>query len=263
MKNFKETVWGYFKKHKRDLPWRNTTDPYKILVSEVMLQQTQVSRIVPKYDSFLRSFPDFYTLAHASLSDLLREWKGIGYNRRALYLKLLAETIVTKHNGMLPDDPAVLEKLPGIGAATARSIVVYAYNKPVAFIETNIRRVYIHHFFSDRSDVHDKEILPVVETTLDKKKPREWYWALMDYGTWLSKSVPNPNRKSKHYMRQSQFSGSSRQLRGRVLAYLLETNYASKAKLKQVLEDDRLDEILDQLTAEGFVKLTGKGYTIA
>lgn len=221
IRKFIEIIWEHYKEHKRELPWRRTTDPYKILISEVMLQQTQVSRILIKYPEFLQKFPNFYSLAAASLTDLLSVWKGIGYNRRALYLKSLAERVVKEYGGVLPDDLKILATFPGIGPATAASIIVYSFNKPVAFIETNIRRIFIHFFFQDREDVHDKEIFPLVEKTIDKKNPREWYWALMDYGTMLAKTVPNSNRKSKHYVIQSKFEGSVRQLRGIILQLLL------------------------------------------
>ncbi|MEK7079017.1 MAG: A/G-specific adenine glycosylase, partial [Patescibacteria group bacterium] len=132
---------------RRDFPWRNTTDPYHILVSEVMLQQTQVARVMVKFPIFIDQFSNFKELATASTKDILQVWQGMGYNRRALYLKKIAEIVITQYKGKLPDDPAILDTFPGIGEATAASIVAFAFNKPLVFIETNIRRVFIHLFF--------------------------------------------------------------------------------------------------------------------
>lgn len=260
---FKKTIWNYYKKHKRDLPWRNTTDPYKIFVSEMMLQQTQVSRILIKYPEFLQKFPNFETLAASPLIDLLRIWKGIGYNRRALYLRSAAHIVVEKYNGKLPDDPKILEVFPGIGPATAASIVVYAFNKPVVFIETNIRRIFIHFFFQDKIGVHDKELIPLIEKSLDKKNPREWYWALMDYGTMLAKIIPNPNKRSKHYVVQSKFEGSNRQLRGKVIGYLLGHAPVNKDELYSLMsEKARVELVINELIAEGFIEKRGIMYNI-
>lgn len=263
IQEFKKTIWNYYKKHKRDLPWRKTTDPYKILISEVMLQQTQVSRILMKYPEFLEKFPTFESLANSSLTDLLRVWKGIGYNRRALYLRSTAQIIVKKYNGKLPDDQKILETLPGIGSATAASIIVYTFNKPVIFIETNIRRVFIYFFFQDKVGVHDKELVPFIEKSLNKKNPREWYWALMDYGTMLAKTILNPNKRSKHYVVQSKFEGSNRQLRGKIIGYLLEHTAASSENLSSLADEkERIELIVKELMREGFIEKRGIIYTI-
>lgn len=255
IESFQKIIWDFYRKNKRILPWRYDTSPYSIFISEVMLQQTQVPRILTKYPLFLERFPDFKSLATASLSEALTLWQGIGYNRRAKYLQEAAKIIVEQYKGKLPEDPLLLEKLPGIGKATAASIVVYAFNKPIPFIETNVRRIFIHHFFQDRTEVHDKEFVSLVQETLDKKNPREWYWALMDYGTWLAKIVSNPNRRSKHYVKQSTFAGSNRQLRGKILKELLQKSYGIKDLAEKVKEDEsRLQGIITQLMGEGFVK---------
>lgn len=222
---FKKTVWSYYKKHGRNLPWRDTRDPYKILVSEIMLQQTQVERVIPKYNSFIKKFPTVKKLADASLKDVLKEWQGLGYNRRGLYLKKAAEETVKNFNGKLPKDYQPLLSLPGIGPATAGDILAFAYNIPIPVIETNIRTVFLHHFFNDASckQIHDKEILPIVEKTLDKKNPRDWYWALLDYGSYLKRTIGNQNSKSRHYLKQSPFRGSNRELRAKILKHILNT----------------------------------------
>src|SRR5665213_252944 len=231
IQSFKKTIWQYYKKHGRSLiPWRKTRDPYKILVSELMLQQTQVSRVTPKYLAFIKKFPTFKSLAEASVPSVLEMWQGLGYNRRALYLKKTAEIVQEKYKGKLPHNLELLIELPGIGKNTAAAICAYSFNLPVVFIETNIRRIFIHFFFPNKKQVDDTEILKLVQKTLDQKNPREWYWALMDYGSFLKTQVENPNRKSKHYTKQSKFKGSDREIRGKILRILLKEKIISKTK---------------------------------
>ncbi len=222
LKEFIRIIHGFYARMRRPMPWRDEITPYRVVVSELMLQQTQVPRVMEKFPLFISRFPDFSSLAHASLTDVLEAWQGLGYNRRAKYLHSLARFVVQYRDGILPTEPEILMTLPGIGKATAGSITAFAFNKPVVFIETNIRRVFIHHFFADRSKIADSDIQPLVEKTLDRKNPREWYYALMDYGTWLARRVENPNRKSRHYSRQSAFEGSDRQIRSLLLRRLLE-----------------------------------------
>ncbi len=206
---FKKTVWSYYKKNRRDFPWRQTRDPYKILVSEIMLQQTQTPRVIFKYEEFITAFPTLESLAKAPLKKVLLLWQGLGYNRRAVNLQKATQIIISHHKGKFPRDYTSLIDLPGVGPATAGDIMAFAWNKPVVVIETNIRTVFIHSFFKDEKDVHDKDILPLIEKTLDTKKPRDWYYALMDYGTMLKKTQINPSRRSKHYSKQSPFKGSN------------------------------------------------------
>lgn len=231
MRDFVAAVWSFYEKNQRPMPWRSNTRPYYIVVSEIMLQQTQVDRVVPKFLAFVAKYNDFSPLAAAPLADVLTAWQGLGYNRRAKYLHQLAKTVVDDFSGALPSDIAALESLPGIGPATARSIAAFAFNQPVVFIETNIRSVYIHHFFADQTDVTDAQLLPLIEQTLDRENPREWYWALMDYGNYLKKTHPNPSRRSKHHAKQSAFEGSSRQKRGQIIAYLTAHPSATRHEL--------------------------------
>ena len=254
-------IWEYYKKHKRPMPWRDDISPYSIFVSEVMLQQTQVSRALIKYPIFTKVFPNFQSLAQSKTSALLSAWQGMGYNRRALYLRSAAQIIMEKYGGILPDNPILLDELPGIGYATACSIAAFAFNKPVVFIETNIRRVYIHHFFSEEKMIADNTILPLVEKTGDKNNSREWYWALMDYGAYLSKKIENPNKNSKHYIKQKKFEGSVREVRGGILKLLLKKHYALD-ELKKIYRDEQLFTALKQLEKEGFIIRKGKVYSI-
>ncbi len=261
---FKRKIRRYFKNHGRDLPWRHTSDPYHILVSEIMLQQTQVDRVIDKYVLFIKTFPTIKTLAGATLNKLLSTWQGLGYNRRALLLQKCAQQIVNEYKGVVPNSPKLLEKLPGLGRATASSVCVFAFNIPVTFIETNIRTVFIHEFFPTRETVHDEELLPLIEQALDRKNPCAWYSALMDYGTHLKKLHPNPSRKSAHHSRQSKFEGSDRQIRGAVLRLLLKHNRLSFKKIQSSLGADtaRLRKILEGLVLEGFIVRKSKSYQI-
>jgi len=262
-KKFQDIIWAYYKKHRRDLAWRRTRDPYRILVSEMMLQQTQALRVEPKYESFLKKFPTTKALAAAKLEDVLREWQGLGYNRRALFLKRCAEIIERDFGGEFVKDFKTLCTLPGIGPATAGDLMIFAWNMPMVVIETNVRSVFIHFFFPDKEKVSDKEILPLIENTLDTRNPREWYAALFDYGAYL-KRTSNPSRKSTHHVKQTTFVGSYRQKRARVLQTILEKPLSGDAINKILKYDsDVVKKILIDLENEGFVrKTTRKGMTM-
>ncbi len=216
LSSFRRTVLEYWKKEGRhDLPWRKTKDPYKILVSEVMLQQTQVERVIPKYKAFLKRFPTVRALARASLRDVLVLWSGLGYNRRAKYLHDAVKIVVSKYNGDFMK--ALSGKLPGVGPYTHRAVRVFAFNEPGVVIETNIRTVFIHHFFPGKKKISDETLAPLIESALKSQRPREWYSALMDYGAHLKRQGISHNAKSTHYKKQSKFEGSLRQVRGAIL----------------------------------------------
>jgi A/G-specific adenine glycosylase len=265
VQRFRAKVYAHFHANPRPLPWRDTEVPYHILVSEIMLQQTRVERVIDKYREFLTAFPDVFSLAQASLRDVLHAWQGLGYNRRAIALQETAKMVVHDFNGILPETPEQLQTLPGIGAYTASAIAAFAFHRPVPFIETNIRTVYIHCFFHDRQDVKDSEIMPLVRATLDRKNPRTWYYALMDYGVMLKRTQPNPSRKSAHHTRQSRFEGSDRQIRGKILRLVLQRPLSRKDEILQALQDDpqRVERILDSLVKEKFLVKKGSIYGIA
>lgn len=257
---FQEIVWDHYAKHGRAFAWREpesdgTYDPYKILVSELMLQQTQAKRVVPKYEQFLRSFPTVRQLASVPLSVVLTQWSGLGYNRRAKFLWQTAGIITNEYNGSFPATQDALTMLPGIGKNTAGAICVYAYNQPLVFIETNVRTVFIHHFFHDQTDVSDAQLTPVVLAACDKDHPREWYWALMDYGVHLKATVGNVSRQSMHYARQSAFAGSRRQVRGRIIQLLIERPHDT-SELLAVLDDDRTPDVVEELLQEQLITRT-------
>jgi A/G-specific adenine glycosylase len=265
IRRFRATVYGYFKKNGRILPWRRDYDPYAIFVSEIMLQQTQVDRVVQKFEPFLRALPDFKALADAPLAAVLALWQGLGYNRRALALKRAAEVVVREFGGNLPESPETLVTLPGIGKATAASIAAFAFNAPTLFLETNIRTVLIRHFFNDKDSISDELLLPIALAVLDRKNPRKWYSALMDYGTSLKKIHGNLSRRSALYKKQSKFEGSRRQVRGKILKILLAAGSLTAAGIAERLSVDStvLKEILSELTDEGIIVKRGNGYSIA
>jgi A/G-specific adenine glycosylase len=252
---FRTKIATWYAHNRRDFPWRRIHDPYAIYVSEVMLQQTQTHRVEPKFEQWCALFPTWHALADASVAQVLAAWQGLGYNRRALALHHSAQRVIAEFNGSLPADPAVLVTFKGIGKATAASICAFAFNHPTCFIETNIRAVYIHEFFPGRTAVDDKELEPLIKATLDTAHPREWYYALMDYGVMLKKSHGNPSRASKHYSKQSKFEGSDRQIRGAILRALTASARLSFDALLLCSKGDalRLEKQLRALEEEGFI----------
>ncbi len=262
---FSKTVWDFYHtKGRHNLPWRQTKDPYRILVSEVMLQQTQVDRVIPKYKEFLRAFPTFGVLAKAPLGAVLEHWQGLGYNRRAKMLHECAKAVVRDYNGKLPNDEVRLRELPGIGAYTARAVLAFAFNTAKPLIETNVRTVYIHHFFTDETDVTDTMLLPYIERTLVLDNPRQWYYALMDYGSHLKRTVGNNITKSKHYAKQSTFKGSDRQIRGAIIRALTKEKKLSYRSLLQAVTFDemRVAAQLERLSEEGMIIKHGRSYQL-
>jgi len=266
IRTFQDCIWQFYQAHGRSFEWRHVQDPYQIVVSEIMLQQTQTHRVAQKFSAFIKAFPTFDTLAQASLQEVLFYWQGLGYNRRGLYLQHIAKKIIDEYNGQLPNDPAILVNFPGIGPATASSICAFAFNRPTVFIETNIRTVYIYFFFASTHDkVADKQLIPIIEQTVDTTNPREWYYALMDYGVFLKKSAINPSRKSAHHAKQSKFEGSDRQIRGMILRYVLQSTSPLTLTTLCTLIDrdaDRIEKISQQLCAEGFIVQTNGFFSI-
>jgi A/G-specific adenine glycosylase len=262
---FLEELWSYYGQYGRhDLPWRiaepgGVFNPYKIFVSEVMLQQTQVSRVIEKYNEFLQTFATVDVLADAGLGDVLRAWQGLGYNRRAKYLRDSAK--IVRRRGSFPMKLDELTDLPGIGTNTAGAIMAYAFNSPTIFVETNVRTVYIHHFFANESAVRDAEITKLLQETIDQEQPREFYWALMDYGSYLKKQIRNTSQ-SAHYTKQSKFEGSNRQIRGMVLREL-SSGTKSMLELARQIDDQRLTSIVEDLVAERMINKKGNSIRLS
>lgn len=254
----------------RDLPWRNVDDPYAVLVSEVMLQQTQVARVEKHWTRFMEAFPALDALAAASVSDVLAQWQGLGYNRRALALKRTADACASSHEGTLPRTVSELMELPGIGPATAAGVVAFAYDEPSVYIETNVRTVFLHELFPERDNVSDRELFPYVADTCPEQGARAWYYALLDYGAHLKTQVANPSRRSVHYARQSAFEGSHRQKRSFVLKQVLAVpegtaaeevaarlNESECGQGRASLEPAAFEALVDELTREGFFRREG------
>lgn len=255
---FKAAVYTYYRAANRQLPWRGNPTPYRVLVSEFMLQQTQVHRVVPKYRAFLKAFPSIRRLADASLPEVLQEWQGLGYNRRGRYLWESARVIRDAHGGRVPRDVPALEALPGIGAYTARAIAAFAYDEPVVFIETNIRSALLHFFYPRAENVRDRDLMPLLEKLVEGERPHEWYAALMDYGGKIKREYGNPNSRSAHYVRQAPFKGSRREARGIIVRELLSGPQTESSLRKRADDHPKFSEALRALRTEGFVVLRGK-----
>ncbi|HEY4487095.1 MAG TPA: A/G-specific adenine glycosylase [Candidatus Paceibacterota bacterium] len=257
--HFRRVVRAFYLKNKRDLPWRKASDPYHVLVSEIMLQQTQVSRVCQKFPFFISTFPTIKSLAKAPLREVLSIWSGLGYNRRAKFLHELAKIVMNDYGGEIPREISALVELPGLGRATAASFLAFAFNQPTVFVETNIRSVFLFHFFKNKKNVSDKEILLLIEQTVDRKNPREWYSALMDYGTVLKERYGNPNIKSAHHVQQKRFTGSRRQLRGEIVRACLRRRPFSvkELSLETKKPSSEVREVLKILEGEGFLKIRG------
>jgi len=251
--DFQDIIWQKARELYREMPWRTSTDPYYVLVSELMLQQTQVDRVIPKFEAFIAAFPTIQVLAAAPLSEVLTLWSGLGYNRRAKFLHSAAMRVVQDFDGSLPDNLESLVTLPGVGPNTAGAIMAYSFNKPVHFIETNVRTVYFYHFFQDELSVTDTQLREKVEQTMDEEHPREWYWALMDYGSWLKKQGYGANNKSSHYKKQSPLKESLREMRGLILKRLA----VPDASFDDVYDDPRFEPARQGLLRDGLVQQSG------
>jgi A/G-specific adenine glycosylase len=239
-----------------------------------MLQQTQVKRVLGYWPHWASTFPEPRYLAHASVSEVLAAWQGLGYNRRALALKRAADILVSDFDGCLPQSYEALLTLPGVGPATAAGVYVFAYNRPHIYLETNVRGVFLHHFFQGASQVADKELTGLIAACCDKKNPRGWYYALLDYGSYLKVTLPNPSRSSRHHTRQSPFEGSRRQKRAFLLRTLLAAGQASTKELQESLSatekeagrdallGTEVTSLLQTLASEGFITSVGDNWEV-
>lgn len=251
----KRATWRYYYKNQRHFSWRTNRHPYRILVSEIMLQQTQTKRVEEKYTEFLQCFPSVRILANAPFSKVLSIWSGLGYNRRARNLHLAAKKIVSEFRGKVPGTYEELRSLPGVGDYTARAVLAFAFDVPTPFLETNIRSVFIHHLYPGKRAVADRELLPWIEKALDRRRPREWYYALMDYGAFLKSREKGLTARSAAYKKQSAFKGSLREVRGTLLKLLVK-GPQSRRELIQALERPKpmIVRALNDLSCEGLVE---------
>ncbi len=222
-----------------------------------MLQQTQVERVIPFYNRFIKKYPTARALVRAKLRDVLKMWNGLGYNRRAKYLHEAAKIIAR--------EGFAGQKLPGVGPYTRGAVLAFAFNKPEVFIETNIRTVFFYHL-KTRRKLTDKQLLPLVGRALKESdmEPREFYAALMDYGAHLKRQGITLNKKSKHYTKQSKFEGSARQLRGAILRELLVHQATLSMLLHRIPRNQQeVAHELTRLAAEGLIKLHGRFFAVA
>jgi A/G-specific adenine glycosylase len=263
---FIRTILGFYEAHGRRFDWRETSDPYRILLSEVMLQQTQTIRVIPKYVLFLSLWPTFKDLSQAPLDQLLFHWKGLGYNRRALNLRKSA-MVSERWGWTLPKEQDELRSLPGVGKATAAAIGAFSYHERTIYLETNIRRVLLHCFYPDQEGVKDKELESLLAHLVQRvEDPKQWYYALMDFGVLLKGLIPNSNVRSAHYTKQAKFENSNRQIRGQLIHLLADTGAKEQDQVTSLLsrfEEERVMYCLVQLVKEGFVEETEGTYRIA
>ncbi len=250
---FRAAVWKHYKAHGRhDLPWRKTRNPYRILVSEIMLQQTQVPRVIDKYKSFLKQFPTVRSLARSDLASVLKEWSGLGYNRRGKYFHDAAKIVVSEFNGNMKK--ATLARLPGVGPYTKAAVRTFAYNEPHMMIETNVRAAFIQHFFPNAKMVHDRELVVLIEAAAEHQDPRSWYWALMDYGSYMKTLHVNPTRRSASYAMQTKFVGSLREVRGAIIKVLHDGAHGDLALANKLsFEGQMIRHALTGLKKDGLV----------
>lgn len=256
----------------RDLPWRNTRDPYEIWISEAMLQQTQVARVLTRWERFLSRFPTLDALASAATSDVVEEWQGLGYNRRALALKRAADICAGQFGGRLPQGVDALRSLPGIGEATAAGITAFSRDVPCVYIETNVRAVFIHHFFEHAERVTDRQLRPLVEAACPETDVRGWYYALLDIGAHLKRAYGNPSRKAAAYTRQGAFEGSRRQKRSWLLREVMANpgiageelferlNRVEREAGRDCVDAGTFDSIMADMASEGFFARDGEGW---
>ncbi len=267
---FQDRVYEAGRLYEREgLPWRYIDDPYAVYLSEVMLQQTQVKRVLEYWPRFLDAFPTVEALAFAEPAVVLGLWQGLGYNRRALSLLKCAKECVERFDGMLPTQERDLISLPGIGPSTAAGIISFAHNRPSVYIETNVRTVFIDQFFPEEDEVHDKQIEPLVRESCPQDDARRWYYALLDWGAHIKQTKGNASRRSKSYTRQSKFEGSRRQKRAFVVRELLSHQGIPVEHMKRSLDafevsagreattQELFDGIVGDLQREGFLRVEG------
>lgn len=277
-------VLEWFDEHGRHLPWRETRDPYRTLVAEVMLQQTQTGRVAPSYETFLGRFPTLERLAHAPAMDVIQAWRGLGYNRRAVDLQRTAQAIARDHGGVFPREPMALRRLPGLGEYTSSAIACFAFDAQVPVVDTNVRRVLARAALGkDASEVRADRFATLATDWLPSGEAYRWNQALMDVGAMLCR-VAKPicakcplrttcvyRTKGRHRTapvraekREERFEGSRRQKRGTIVDHLRRAarKGITISELSHLMHPDGdsdpavLVELLTKLEKEGLAELT-------
>jgi A/G-specific adenine glycosylase len=256
-------ILGWYAANGRDLPWRHTTDPYSVLVSEIMLQQTQVPRVIPKYAQFLAAYPRLEDLAEAPLDDVLRLWKGLGYNNRARRLRDCAAAVAAAASrpATLPRSLDELQALPGLGPYTARAVLIFAHNGDLAAVDANVRRVLTHELGLP-VDLPAHGLQAVADVALPHGRSRDWHNALMDYGALvLTARVTGIAART----RQGAFEGSRRWYRSRLLEALLERGPQRLDELAAALDVDPAvaADLVARLASDGLVRRDGDCVRVA
>ncbi len=250
---FQEKVLGFYSRHRRAFPWRETTERYAVMVSEIMLQQTQAERVVVKFNAWMDRFPDVDALASSSLRDVLSLWSGLGYNARGERLHRAAGIIVSEYGGVVPGKPDELLRLPGIGMYTSRSIPIFADNCDIATVDTNIRRILLYELGLEES-ISVSELYDVADALLPRSRSREWHNALMDYGALYMTSKRSGIRPVG---RQSAYKGSKRWYRGRILSDLLDEPGGMAVEEIRARYGDgpfSIEDILSDMEKDGLVE---------
>ncbi len=257
---FQKKILSFYAEKKRDLPWRRTTDPYAILLSEIMLQQTQVDRVVAYYKRWLEKWPTIRDLAGASRAEVFREWLGLGYNNRAKNLHEAAKIISEKYKGNVLAALEHYGELPGIGPYTAAAVHIFSANKGLITVDTNIRRILIHEFRLDEK-IADRELREIAGKCLPPGKSRDWHNALMDYGAMFLTSRKTGIRPKT---RQLQFEGSDRQVRSRILRHLLNGKDCSLGELRKIAGCDakQLRRIVEGMAKDGIIGQRNGNYRV-
>lgn len=250
---FRTKIRKFYRQHGRELPFRMIDDSYKVTVSEIMLQQTQVDRVIPKYNNWIHKFPNWQSLAQASNKEILTYWSGLGYNRRAIYLKNIAQILVEEYNGKMPEDINTLQSFPGIGKYTSYAILIFAFGKRLATVDTNIRKVLLHEF-NLSADISDKEIQTLAEIVLPQTKIKEWHYALMDYAKTLPKEI---HIKYQTKYKQSKFEGSIRQIRGEIIRQLTKNKFVTINEISINLKrtENDIKKAIETLQYENIITL--------
>ncbi len=256
--SFQKKIFKWWEANRRVFPWRETTEPYAILVSELMLQQTQAPRVVEKFNQFVEVFPDLESLAKAQKFEILQLWSGLGYNRRAIWLQEAAQMIIERKE--FPNTPEELQKMKGIGKYSAHSILIFAFNYDLATVDTNIRRILVAEKFAEEK-TSERDLWEIAKKLVPKGRSRDWHNALMDYGS-IELTVAKTGIKP--LTKQGKFKGSDREYRGKILKLLLESKKITINQMITVLnlQEVKLESILQKMVKENLIKKKGKYYSV-